>query len=233
MARGSFISNGKTGRAISIWARFKYNLFITKITHGTVTDGPFDYGETITGGTSAATGDVAWVDGDGEYIELINVSGTFQSGETLTGGTSAASATSTNVDTVSDVVVLDDATTPTTRYTLGTDYDVNVQDGMFGLYPGGSASTPVYVSADYEAVDTASIKAMTNDAVEGELKFVGTSDVGPRYTVYAWKVKLSPSGGFGLISEGVEPITIAVEILSDASNHPDYPYIKPIMRQAA
>jgi len=62
----------------------------TKLSHGTVTDGPFQVGEDITGGTSAATGEVTQVESG--YLMVKAVSGAFEDGETITGGTSSASA---------------------------------------------------------------------------------------------------------------------------------------------
>jgi hypothetical protein len=65
-----------------------------RIDHGTVTGGPFQADETITGGTSAATATVDVV-GDG-FLDVSAVSGTFQDDETIQGGTSSASATVTS-----------------------------------------------------------------------------------------------------------------------------------------
>lgn len=68
-----------------------------RIWHGSVTGGPFQVGETITGGTSLATADVVHV-GDG-YLDLTNIAGgPFQAGETITGGTSSASATASTAN---------------------------------------------------------------------------------------------------------------------------------------
>lgn len=51
----------------------------------------FSTGETVTGGTSGATGTV--VNDTGSYLILNNIVGTFQNAETLTGGTSGTTAT--------------------------------------------------------------------------------------------------------------------------------------------
>lgn len=72
------------------------------ITHGAVTGGPFVLAETITGGTSAATGKVTGV-GSG-FLNFVVLTGTFVSGEVLTGGTSAATATSTAVPATATAV---------------------------------------------------------------------------------------------------------------------------------
>lgn len=56
--------------------------------------GTYTLGETITGGTSGATGEYVYDDGTTMFVT--DVTGLFQSGETLTGGTSAATSTSTS-----------------------------------------------------------------------------------------------------------------------------------------
>src|SRR5690606_23601537 len=63
--------------------------------HGTVTNGPFVVGETVTGGTSGATGVIVEV-GDG-YVAVEGVTGIFRVNEAITGGTSGASSTTTSV----------------------------------------------------------------------------------------------------------------------------------------
>lgn len=61
-----------------------------KLAHGTVTGGPFQVGETVTGGTSSATGVVTQV--ESAYLMVKTVTDVFQNGETITGGTSSATA---------------------------------------------------------------------------------------------------------------------------------------------
>ena len=67
---------------------------------GAITNGPFQHGETITGGTSAAKGRVVIATANGATaIMFVVVSGTFVSGEVITGGTSTATATTSSVPT--------------------------------------------------------------------------------------------------------------------------------------
>ena len=202
------------------------DLSILKLSIGSVVGGPFVFGETVTGGTSGATADIAWV-GSG-FLEVVNLSGTFVVGETITGGTSAATAPVTVVESLSDVVVTDHATVPTTRYTAGTDYDVDVIGGMIRELSGGSiAAHTGFVSADYEAKTHKSVRVMAGDEAEGELLFIGTGDNGPRYRITAWKAKLTMSGAFGVISESdVATMSMDVEILSDRANHPSEPFFR-------
>lgn len=66
----------------------------------TSASGTFAYGETVTGGTSSATGVVLLYDAAEAEIQVAVLTGTFQNSETLTGGTSAATATSASAPAV-------------------------------------------------------------------------------------------------------------------------------------
>lgn len=68
---------------------------VSSIAIGAVTGGPFQAGETVTGGTSSATGRVVGDVATGAAaLTFVVVSGTFQTGEVITGATSGATATS-------------------------------------------------------------------------------------------------------------------------------------------
>ncbi len=68
------------------------------ITIGAISGGPFQHNETVTGGTSGATGRVVFDTADGAAaLYVVPIAGTFQSGEVLTGGTSGATATSSAI----------------------------------------------------------------------------------------------------------------------------------------
>ena len=72
-------------------AGYNYVIFRKKntLTFNTGSDtGTFVVGETVTGGTSSATGVISAVDQTAGTLTLVNVDGTFRVGETLTGGTS-------------------------------------------------------------------------------------------------------------------------------------------------
>jgi len=67
---------------------------VVTINVGAITSGPFEPGETVVGGTSAATGRVVGeVKNGAAAVPMVVTSGTWQSSETITGGTSGASAT--------------------------------------------------------------------------------------------------------------------------------------------
>lgn len=71
------------------------------IVHGSVSGGPFQVAETITGGTSGSVGTVTTVNG-GSLVYTVNHND-FEDGETITGGNSGATATVTTHNTGSHV----------------------------------------------------------------------------------------------------------------------------------
>ena len=76
--------------------------------------GTFTEGETVTGGTSAITGEVARWDSATSYLYLINMTGTFTVSEILTGATSLATGTYatkiTTTETSETLQTIDDST---------------------------------------------------------------------------------------------------------------------------
>ena len=83
----SFILDGGTKVVL------EFELATFEISIGSIT-GTYSIGETVTGGTSAATG--VYISNTASVMVLKTISGTFQSGETLTGGTSSATSTSSS-----------------------------------------------------------------------------------------------------------------------------------------
>jgi hypothetical protein len=79
--------------------------------------GTFEEGETVTGGTSVITGEVARWDSTTSYLYLINMTGTFTLNEIITGATSLATGTySTKIttdQTTETLQTIDDATSDT------------------------------------------------------------------------------------------------------------------------
>ena len=71
----------------------EFELATFEISIGSIT-GTYSIGETVTGGTSGATG--VYISNTASTMVLKTISGTFQSGETLTGGTSSATSTSSS-----------------------------------------------------------------------------------------------------------------------------------------
>ena len=94
--------------------------------------GTFVEGETVTGGTSSITGEVARWDSTTSYLYLINMTGTFSLNEILTGATSLATGTySTKIttdETTETLSTIDAGTTDTTS--SGKQFEIDA-DSVF------------------------------------------------------------------------------------------------------
>lgn len=204
LVEGAYLDMGKT------------DCFLTRLTIGAVTGGPFVAGETVTGGTSTATGKVAWTETG--LLELINVTGTFVVGETLTGGTSTASAAIATVNKVNDMVVTNNAATPTTRYELGTDYDLDADYGYIRKASGSTIAAAVFISADHAAMTKHTIHAMSAQGTEKRLVFVSDkNDKGRRMRYTYHRVSLTLNGEAQKIGSGEQVIPIQGTIMADTS----------------
>lgn len=212
-----YVSTGKIG-----------GLSYKKISIGTVTGGPFEAGETITGGTSTETAKVIAVQTG--YLLVIADSG-ITSGETITGGTSSASAAVTGITTITGAIVADAATaaTITSIYTAGTDYNFDAQGGIIRELAGGSiAAHTVYLYCDIPAVTKKAMYALSGDAVEGQLMIVGTTKEGygtrmQYQTLDNDKCRLTCTSGIQFITQEPQPLAFDIKILSDV-NYPDSPF---------
>jgi len=95
---------------------------------GTVS-GAFTAGETITGGTSGATGELTYGPAGGTYIRVRKVDGTFVTGETATGGTSE--------ETCSDITAVESETAGMRRWLPSGIIDERDWD-IVKTYPSGT-----------------------------------------------------------------------------------------------
>ncbi len=202
----------------------KLNLTWLKVSHGTVTAGPFAAGDTLT--CSGVTATV--VDVGADYVGCISLAGgVFAVGDTVTAGTT--SATVTSVETIEGCLLADHGTVAsvTDVYTKGTDYDDIPRSGLVRELTGGTiAAHAAFVYADYPAKTTQAIRPMKVSSVKGVLKFEGNPDVGPRFQVEAWKVEIIPGGAIGLISEGLQAVPLTIDVLDDTANHPNEPFCR-------
>ena len=199
----------------------KLNVFITKLT-GPIT-GELAVGDTVTGGTSGATGDIAFKAAG--YIELVHVSGTFQAGEQVYETEGTNYITSTGVETLEDVVVTDAA--GTARRVQGTDYNLDVDYGYIRKLSGGAIIDTDVISYDYEAVDRSYIWGMSAGSVEKKLIFVSDKDdngVRQRWTFH--KVNILLNGEFPLIGEGAAVLAVTGTVLKDTSQASGQEYYK-------
>lgn len=127
---------------------------------------------------------------------------------------------------LSNFVLKGDGGTPT--YVLGTDYLVDLDEGMFMALSTGSITdaATVEVTCNYAAVTQNIIKALKDAAIDGALKFVGDPGTGPVEIIEVWKGKLMPSGELGFISDDWAKFQLQFEVAADETNHPDEPYFR-------
>jgi len=125
---------------------------------------------------------------------------------------------------LSNFVLKGDGGTPT--YVLGTDYLVDLDEGMFMALSTGSITdgATVEVTCDYASVTAFDISALSNPAIDGALKFVGDPATGPKVVIECWKGKLMPSGEIGFISEDWAKFQLQFEVAKDEAGHPSSPY---------
>jgi hypothetical protein len=129
---------------------------------------------------------------------------------------------------LSDVVVTDAATSPTTTYTEGVDYIVSREAGMIMSLPTGSITTSCFVTATVNSVTKATISPLSQSSVAGELYFVGNPDIGPKWQVRGWNVEISLNGEIPFISEDIAQITVEAEFQADRASHPSSPFFEAV-----
>lgn len=214
--------------AADTYVRLGHNdVHIIRIPVGTITGGPFDIGETVTGGTSSATGKVAWTETG--LLELVNVSGTFVAGETLTGGTSTASAAATSVQKVKDIVVVDSGT-PTIRYEEGYDYGLMADEGMLRILSDGDIVGNPFVAYSYDAHSGELLYQYSGgNVINKEVLIVTDKDnEGPRYELYYPSVDWTLNGDWALLTDGASSLPFEGTVLEDStqSSGQEYGYVK-------
>jgi len=202
----------------------KLNVFITKLT-GPIT-GTLEVGDSVTGKTSSATGDIAYMNADPAYIELVNVSGTFVAGEKVEETADTNYITPTGIETLEDIVVTD-ADPFTTRRVQGTDYSLDVDYGYIRKLSGGGIVDTDVISYDYEAVERSYIWGMSAGSVTRKLIFVSDKDdqgIRQRWTFH--KVNILLNGDFPLIGEGAAILAVTGTVLKDTTQASGQEYYK-------
>lgn len=205
------------------------------ITHGTVTGGPFQVGETVTGGTSKKTCVVVQVV-DSTHLIVSTISGTFTADEGLTGGTSGATATMSGSPTFTAGTITVKTTSGSTYYTEGADadYTLNEVNGLL-YFPVDSSivdatSLTVYFAAP--AATYTKLTALTSTGLEGKIRYVSDNPVGGQYEMLIWRVRLKPNGDTALIGDDWAKLGFQGDILRDSTYHPTSPYMDMIILDA-
>lgn len=71
----------------------------------------------------------------------------------------------------------------------------------------------VYGNVDEAAVGGPEVEIFANSSITGELKFVGTNDVGPQITVNLFYVSFTPSGDLSMISTEFNKMEVVADVL--------------------
>lgn len=200
------------------------NVRSTKLSHGTVTSGPFAVGETVTGSPSSATGKIAYV-GTG-FVEVAGVTGTFTASDTISA--SAKSAALSGVEVLEDVIIT--SSNGATRRAQGTDYTIDPDYGYVMKLSTGALADADKVSYDYEAVSKKYLWGMSAGSVTKKFTFVtDPSDQGPRQRWTFHKVQVNLSGDVSLIGEKQAVLDCKGSVLADTTQASGQEYYKTEM----
>jgi len=196
---------------------------------GSVTGGPFQAGETLTGGTSAATAIVRQVLASSGQLILDTVVGTFTIGETVTGGTSSAHAPVTSIPVAVSGLVVAKTTVGSTFYSSPADFTVDAKLGQLTIPLGSTITGSLTLYFGVGALTYSKISALTKLVQEGKLRYASNNPEGSQYELTAWRTQVSPDGDTALIADDWGSMKFTAEILNDAANHPDSPYMDLIV----
>lgn len=118
---------------------------------------------------------------------------------------------------VSSVVVQDDG--DSTTYVLGTDYQLNTEEGLIMALSSGSIgdTDTLHVDYSYAAETRERVSAGTREGIYGHLLFIGNPPKGRKKTVKGY-VSLSPTGEKSYIGDDVATMQFQGEFLE----HADY-----------
>lgn len=81
-------------------------------------------------------------------------------------------------------------------------------------------SLMVYGAVDEAAIGGPTVEIFANSAITGELRFVGTNDVGPKITVDLYNVSFAPSGDLSMISDEFNAMEVTVDVLAATGVQP-------------
>ena len=124
-------------------------------------------------------------------------------------------------------------------YVNGEDYviDTSLKDDKIGriyirtLAEGGDIvdGDNLLISYSRPSVTYTKVKAFKQTQVEGFFRFVSDNPAGGQQELQIWRLSLTPSGDTGLIGEDWSTLGFSGEILKDATNHADSPYMNIIL----
>lgn len=120
-----------------------------------------------------------------------------------------------------------------TAYVEGRDYIVEEQSSMTGMIkiPEGSFISngeAVRVSFTVPEGKFPAVSGSSADDITGKLLYIADPNVGGKYNLEAWKVKVSPNGDLAFIGTDFGSYQLEISFLADNRNHPEAPYYKVV-----
>ena len=118
--------------------------------------------------------------------------------------------------------------TPT--YVENDDYKVDAVTGRIYIVEGGAITdgTDIEVDYTYGTIDLPTVRGMNQTSVKGYIRFIADPARGPKYECEIWRASIRADGAIGFISDEYASFTLAGDIESDASNHPNEPHYRLI-----
>jgi hypothetical protein len=122
-----------------------------------------------------------------------------------------------------------------TEYDEGVDFEVDSEKGWIKPLSTGSITVGMVLTAIVTRTAWAAeeIRPLTNPTIEKYLHFVGNPAKGPLIEAEIWLVRITIKAEFPLITQDYGKIPFEFEVLSDRANHPDTPFGRYRLTQAA
>jgi hypothetical protein len=99
-----------------------------------------------------------------------------------------------------------------------------IQQGLMAKFTLDEYDKENLALALFGTVTGNALDLLSQNQIEGELRFFGNPATGPTYYIYLWKVLLSCNSDVNFISDEWGTIDFEAEIQDDTANHPDTPY---------
>lgn len=113
---------------------------------------------------------------------------------------------------------------------LDTDYTLNSEFGLIHILEGGGITAGMDLSIEYDApaLTIDQVRIAKDAAPVCHLLFLADDanqdGAGARDRLEMWRVQIAPEGDLGLISDEYGSFQITMEVLSDATSHPNDPF---------
>jgi hypothetical protein len=123
-----------------------------------------------------------------------------------------------NINLDTGTLVLGDDATPTTTYTLGTDYLLNEAAGSIMALSTGAITDAQVCYADYDYLGHSEVEAVESGTPPqrwARFEGLNTADTDKPVTIDLYKMSISPLAELALITDEITQAEIETKVLSD------------------